>query len=73
MTNDNQRSAQKIVRRKVIGAEVVHGRVPGFLLDLECGHFVEVTGWGNGSGIAPPKTTICDYCSGRKQWKGAKP
>lgn len=66
MTTDKRMVNLKPIRRKVLKSERTGGRVPGLLLDLQCGHFVEVVGWGNGSGIATPKTTICDYCSGRK-------
>jgi hypothetical protein len=58
---------QKKVRRKVTKAECTHGRVPGWLLDLECGHFTEIMGWGDGCGIAQPKTTICPICSTNKE------
>lgn len=63
----------KKVRRKVIKSEQAYGsRVPGWLLDLECGHFVEIHGWGDGTGIAAPSTTICLQCSQAANAKSKK-
>lgn len=53
----------KRIRRKVIEAERTHGRVPGWVVKLACGHTTDISGWGDGSGMAAPSTTVCSQCS----------
>ena len=61
--SDGKSIKPKQVRRKVIKSEYTTGRAPGWLLDLECGHLKEIRGWGDGSGIASPSTTVCAQCT----------